>query len=75
MADYTLMKLVNWLEGAACKCFYSFEDYMRIKTRFFTDEKKEIREQYLQDSKNLVKLCQDLYRMQLPYNNNNETKN
>lgn len=73
MTDYTLMKLVNWLEGAACKCFYSFEGKY-VKPRLMTPEKKETREQYLQDSRDLVALCQDLYKMQLPYNNN-ETKN
>lgn len=64
MTDYTLMQLVNWLEGLACKCFYSFERSF-IKPRFMTQDKKQ--REYLQDSLFLVALCRALYKIILPY--------
>ena len=66
MLDAYLMTLVNWLEGAACKCFYSFEG-LYIKPRYMTPERKERREEYLQDALALVALCKALYKMQLQY--------
>lgn len=66
MTDYTLMQLVNWLESAACKCFYIFEGSY-IKPRCITPTKSKNREECLQDSKGLVTLCQNLYKLQLPY--------
>lgn len=66
MTDYTLMQLVNWLEGLACKCFYVFEGSY-IKPRCITPTKSKKREECLQDSQALVVLCQALYKMQLPF--------
>lgn len=66
MTDYTLMTLVNWLESVACKFYYVF-DGLYVKPRCMTPDRKEKREQYYQDAKDLVALCQDLYKLQLPY--------
>ena len=66
MADYTIMQLVNWLEGLACKCFYIF-DGSYIKPRCITPTKSKNREECLQDSKSIVALCQHIYKIQLPY--------
>lgn len=66
MTDYTLMQLIIWIEQSALRCFYSFEG-LYIKPRFMTPARKEIREQYNQDSKDLVALAQALYKLQLPY--------
>lgn len=66
MNDCNIMRLINWLEGAACKCFYSFESSF-IKPRYITQDRKELREEYLQDSLSLVALCRALYKIKLPY--------
>lgn len=57
MMDAFLMRLVNWLEGLACKCFFHIE-------RISLGSKKI---EWMEDETGIIKLCQKLYRIKLPF--------
>lgn len=57
MIDAIIMRLINWLEGLACKCFYYIE-------RINLGSKKR---EWIEDENGIIKLCQSIYRIKLTY--------
>lgn len=62
MANYTLMSLINWLEGLACKSFYAFKGGW-INPRCCAQPAKAMSEVYLAICTSLTNLCLDLQEL------------
>ena len=55
--------LCQWVEQLTLRCWYVFEHYACIKQRFFTDEKKELKDMYREDADGLLALAKHLYEV------------